>query len=292
MHRPQTICCLRKTPIAARLHYRAKNGDVIPVSLNVAPILDKSQVQGTIQIFHGISDELEFDQLQSEFISLASHQLRTPLTAISTYGHMILSGFKGPLNEGQTEFMSTILASADRMSNLINTLLNVSRLSSGDIGTTISEVNVTRIISKTKQELWPLAKTKSQYLITRAPQKDIMLRTDELLLTEVCANLISNAIKYTPEEGKVTIELSGVPDGIVITVSDTGYGIPDHLQHRVFRKFFRSPNILHAESVGTGLGLYLVREITHRLGGSISFVSKEGQGSTFTVQLPNLPDDA
>lgn len=286
MHRPQAMCMQQQKPISARLHYRTKSGSIIPVAVNVAPVINRGRVEGTIQVFHDISDELEFDQLQSEFISLASHQLRTPLTAISTYGHMLLSGFKGPLNEGQIEFMKTILTSADRMSNLINTLLNVSRLGSGDISTTIGEVNVTQVISKTKQELWPLAKTKGQYLITKAPEKDIIIQTDELLLTEICANLISNAIKYTPESGKVTIELVKTDEEIRIIVTDNGYGIPAHLQQRVFSKFFRAPNILHAEAVGTGLGLFLVREITHRLGGTISFSSKEGKGSAFTVTLP------
>lgn len=291
-HRPHQLAIQQAEAVSSRLHYRTARGDIIAVSVNVAPIVDHGIIHGTVQIFRDISNEVEFDRLQSEFISLASHQLRTPLTAISTYGHMLLSGFKGPLNEGQTEFMETILTSADRMSNLINTLLNVSRLSSGDLSTEISKINVTRLISTTKQELWPLAKTKSQFLITKAPDADVFLTSDQLLLTEICGNLISNAIKYTPEEGTVTIELSKSETGIILTVTDTGYGIPAHLQPRIFSKFFRAPNILHAEAVGTGLGLFLVKEIVQRLGGNISFTSTENKGSAFTVRLPDMPEGA
>jgi PAS domain S-box-containing protein len=289
MHRPYTQATLSRKSVTSKIYYRTKSGGSVPVVVTVSNILTNGRPNGAVEIFRDITNEQEFDQLKSEFISLASHQLRTPLTAISTYTHMLIGGFKGDMKDGQLEFLNTILASADRMSNLIDTLLSVSRLESGSIGVNISNVNATQVVSKAKQELWPLAKAKRQFLITKAPDEEVFIHTDELLLTEVCTNLISNAIKYTPAEGKITIELKTTNQGITLSVNDTGYGIPAHLQRRVFSKFFRAPNILHEESVGTGLGLYLVKEITDSIGGTIWFKSKENKGSNFIVNIPDRP---
>lgn len=284
--RPCSICLKERRTVSAKLYYKTKSGTSVPVSVTVSPIYKNNKVIGAIEILHDISDEQEFDQLKSEFISLASHQLRTPLTAISTYAHMLVAGFKGPLAPAQLEFLNTILVSADRMNSLIDTLLSVSRLESGNMVVNTSKVDVNRIVSKAKQELWPLAKAKRQFLITRSPAGRIELETDELLLTEICTNLISNAIKYTPADGKITIDVTRNDESVVLAVTDTGYGIPKHLQQRVFSKFFRAPNILHEEAVGTGLGLYLVKEMIISIGGTITFKSRENSGSTFTVILP------
>lgn len=285
--RPYTIATLSKKPVSVKLHYRTKSGAPVPVNVTISPIIARGKPAGSIEVIRDITNELEFDQLKSEFISLASHQLRTPLTAITTYTHMLIGGFKGELQDGQLDFLNTILASADRMNNLIDTLLSVSRLESGSMNVNISNVDVGRVISKAKRELWPLAKAKRQFLITRAPDNKLLIHTDELLLTEICTNLISNAIKYTPEEGRVTIEVQPTSTGIALSVSDNGYGIPTHLQRRVFSKFFRAPNILHEEAVGTGLGLYLVKEMVTSIGGTIRFKSRENKGSVFTVTIPD-----
>jgi PAS domain S-box-containing protein len=289
MDRPITKAILTGQPVSARMYYATKKHNNIPVFVTVSPVMFKGKPHGAIEVFRDISHEEEVDRMKSEFISLASHQLRTPLTAITTYTHMLLKGFKGEVNNGQREFLETIIDSADRMNDLIDTLLNVSRLESGSVKVEIQDVNVSHILTKTKQELWPLAKNKSQFLITTAPDKDVHIVTDPLLFTEVCTNLISNAIKYTPAEGKINITLNQKSQNIELSVTDNGYGIPEALQGRVFSKFFRAPNILHEEAVGTGLGLYWVKQIIENtLGGSISFESTEGKGTTFTVRLPNV----
>lgn len=286
MDRPVTKALLSGKPVSARMFYKSRKGKAVPVYVTVAPIVTHGKPIGTIEIFRDITNEYEIDSLKSEFISLASHQLRTPLTAISTYTHMLLQGFRGEVEEPQKEFLHTILASADRMNQLIDTLLDVQRLESGKVKVNLSNVNITELLRSTKQELWPLAKTKSQFLITKEPAEDVYARTDALMLTEVCTNLISNAIKYTPVAGEIIVSLEDKGTEVIIEVKDTGHGIPKELHPRVFTKFFRAPNILKEETVGTGLGLYMVKEITQNLGGTISFVSHENKGSTFTVTLP------
>jgi signal transduction histidine kinase len=256
------------------------------VFVTVAPIIINGKPSGAIEIFRDITNEYEIDSLKSEFISLASHQLRTPLTAISTYTHMLLQGFRGELEDPQKEFLHTILASANRMNELIDTLLDVQRLESGKVKINLTDVNVSELLRATKQELWPLAKSKSQFLITKESADDVYACTDSLMLTEVCTNLISNAIKYTPEQGEIVISLLERAGQVVIEVKDTGHGIPKELHSRVFTKFFRAPNILKEETIGTGLGLYMVKEIIQNLGGTIDFESRENKGSTFTVTLP------
>jgi PAS domain S-box-containing protein len=284
--RPITQAILSGRPVSAKMFYLPKTGKPIPVAVTVSPIILNGAPSGAVEVFRDITREHEIDAMKSEFISLASHQLRTPLTAISTYTHMLLQGFKGPVSEDQRSFLETILASSDRMNELIDTLLTVSRLESGYVTVNLAKVNISALLRGTKQELWPLAKTKMQYLITKGPDNDVYAQTDPLLFTEICTNIISNAIKYTPAEGSVVISLREDPGHVIVEVTDNGYGIPEDLQSRVFTKFFRAPNILKEEAVGTGLGLYMVKELTESLGGEISFKSRENKGTTFIVVLP------
>lgn len=286
MNRPITRAILSGKPVSTKMFYKPKTGKPIPVAVTVAPIILNGIPNGAVEVFRDITREYEVDAMKSEFISLASHQLRTPLTAISTYTHMLLQGFKGPVSDEQRDFLETILASSDRMNELIDTLLTVSRLESGAVTVNLTEVNISALLRNIKQELWPLAKTKLQSLEIELPPEKVNAQTDALLLTEICTNLMSNAIKYTPKEGHIDIKLRENVHNITIIIKDTGYGIPKDLQSRVFTKFFRAPNILKEEAVGTGLGLYMVKELTESLGGKITFKSRENHGTTFTVVLP------
>lgn len=286
MNRPITRAILSGKPVSTKMFYQPKTGKPIPVAVTVAPIILNGIPNGAVEVFRDITREHEVDVMKSEFISLASHQLRTPLTAISTYTHMLLQGFQGPVTDEQRAFLETILTSSDRMNELIDTLLTVSRLESGSVTINLSDTNISALLRNIKQELWPLAKNKSLTVETVLPKQAVHAQTDSLLLTEICTNIISNAIKYTPKQGSISIILKESEDKITITVKDTGYGIPKDLQSRVFTKFFRAPNILKEEAVGTGLGLYMVKELTENLGGDITFKSKENHGTTFTITLP------
>lgn len=272
--------------IAEKGYYRTFDDKVVPVFVTVAPIIIGNTPQGAIEIFRDISYEHDIDRMKSEFISLASHQLRTPLSAITTYTHMLVSGFQGEVTAGQRDFLQTILNSSTRMNELIDTLLNVTRLESGNIRMELGKLDVSELIGDIMNELWPLAEAKKQRVELEGAHKHMYAHADKLLVTEICTNLLSNAIKYTPKQGRITISLKKESSRLHLTFKDTGYGIPKELQPQVFTKFFRAPNILHEESVGTGLGLYMVKQMVLNLRGEIWFTSVEGEGTIFHVTLP------
>lgn len=289
MERATTRALLTGHTVSERTFYKTKHIDKLPVFVTVSPIMIDGHPAGAIEVFRDASDEYELDKMKGEFISFASHQLRTPLTAILTYTNMLLQGFKGELKPGQAEFLNIILSSGNRMNELIDTLLDVSRMDAGNARININEVKLDNLIRNSVQEIWSLSEKRQQNIVLNITAKNTIIRTDPLLFTEALTNLLSNAVKYTPRNGTITVGLSAEQNLVHITVSDNGHGIPASLQSKVFSKFFRAPNILQEESVGTGLGLYMVKQIIDNLGGTICFTSKVGTGTTFTITLPIKP---
>lgn len=284
--RPVSQALLSGKPVSEKTYYSTKNGNSIPVFVTVAPIMLDDRPVGAVEVFRDITHEQEIDKMKSEFISIASHQLRTPLTAIKTYSHLLANGYRGELSQGQHEFMDIIMGSIDRMNELINTLLDISRIEEGRIGINAQLTPVNDLINEMITEMRSMADAKHIKLNYIHSDEEFVLNTDPLLLKEVIANLVSNAIKYTPNRGKVTVELICRRNEIIFNVHDTGLGIPKNQQKRVFTKFFRADNVARLDTMGTGLGLYLVGRITTTLGGKVQFRSMEGKGTTFTVRLP------
>lgn len=288
--RPITKAFLTGKPISDKLYYRRKNGQKIPVAINVSPILVKGKPLGAIEVFRDITLEQEVDRMKSEFISLASHQLRTPLSAIKTYTHMLHDGYMGELNEAQKNSLNTVIGASNRMNELISTLLNITRMESGTIAVTPKTARLDQLAEEVVKELALMASSKAIKLsVTVTPKTGITVTTDQLILKEVLTNLVSNAIKYTPEKGKVSVRLRLQKDNAIVTVKDSGWGIPKFSQDQIFSKFFRAHNIVKRETTGTGLGLYLVKGLIDALGGTIWFKSKEGEGTSFFISLPLQP---
>jgi PAS domain S-box-containing protein len=285
--RPVMQAMVTGKPITGRTFYLTKSNKQLPVSVTVSPILVGDRPIGAIEVFRDVSKEYEVDRMKSEFISIASHQLRTPLTAIKTYSHMLAGGYGGKLTAHQQDFMEIILGSINRMNELINTLLDISRIEEGRLSVAPQAIDLKEIIHEITTELTPLAKAKHIALNTKLPASSLAATSDPLLIKEICANLLSNAIKYTPENGQVTFEVHDTKQEFVFIITDTGYGIPYSEQKRVFSKFFRAENILDKEAGGTGLGLYLVKQLVESLGGRINFTSAVGKGSSFTFTLPS-----
>jgi PAS domain S-box-containing protein len=285
--RPITKAFLTGKPISDKFYYRRKNGQKVPVAVNVSPILLNGKPLGAIEVFRDITLEQEVDRMKSEFISLASHQLRTPLSAIKTYTHMLFDGYTGELNTAQKNSLSTIIGASNRMNELISTLLNITRMESGTIAVTPKLVRIDILAEDVVKELALMAESKFIKLATAAsPKTGITLSTDSLILKEVLTNLVSNAIKYTPEKGRVVIKLRLQGDTVRVEVKDSGWGIPEFSQDQIFSKFFRAHNIVKRETTGTGLGLYLVKGLVDALGGRIWFTSEEGKGTSFFFSLP------
>lgn len=284
--RPISKAFLSGKSVSEKINYRRKDGQIIPVSVTVSPMMIEDRPVGAIEVFRDISLEHEIDRMKSEFISLASHQLRTPLSAVKTYSHMLMEGFMGPVEPAQKKALQTIIAASNRMNELISTLLNITRIESGSIAITPKYVNISKLADEVHKELQHAANDKAITMSLETPKAPLQVRTDNLIAKEVLSNLVTNAIKYTPEEGKVTIQVQSRKNDVCVKVIDTGFGIPAYSQDQIFTKFFRAHNVVKRETSGTGLGLYLVKGLVDVLGGKVWFTSKEDKGSTFYFTLP------
>ena len=233
--------------------------------------------------------EMEVDRAKTEFASLASHQLKTPLSAISWLSEGLLSPKADPLSDKQRTFITSIHQESHQMTAIVNELLNVSRIELGTFGVALEEVDVCEMATSVVQEQQHTADAK-HISVTLICAPDVPhLNADKSLVRMVIQNLISNAIKYTPDEGKVTCEITYENIGheiVIVRVSDTGIGIPRDQRDNVFKKLYRAPNAKAYAPDGTGLGLYVVKNVVDRAGGTITFDSREGSGTAFNVSLP------
>lgn len=285
--RPIIKSFLTGQPVSENMHFLRKDGRKIPVYVSCSPIIVNGKPTGAIEVFRDITFEQEVDRMKSEFISLASHQLRTPLSAIKTYTHMLSDGYMGELNDSQKKSLETIISAANRMNELISTLLNITRMESGTIAITRKLLQMDKLAHEVIREVSLLADSKSIKLsVTVKGQASTAIRTDSLIVKEILINLVSNAIKYTPDEGQVKIIIQPRRHDILIEVNDSGWGIPKIAQDQIFTKFFRAQNIVKRETTGTGLGLYLVKGLIEALEGQVWFASKENKGTSFFFTLP------
>jgi len=286
MDRPITRAFLTGKPIIERTLYKLKGGALLPVSCTVSPLVLAGRPIGAIELFRDVSTEYEIDRMKSDFISLASHQLRTPLSAIKTYSHMLIDGFMGTINPEQRKALRTIVSASNRMNELISTLLNVSRIETGNVIVSAKKINLNHIVDEVFKELTLTADTKHIELISKLPSTPLIIKGDNLIVKEILINLVSNAIKYTAEGGQVFVQCRKGARNVLIIVKDNGMGIPKNARQQIFSKFYRAQNVVRHETSGTGLGLYLVKGLVETLGGTIWFESIEDRGSTFFVRLP------
>jgi PAS domain S-box-containing protein len=277
---------LSERTVSRDMLYRRKDGSVLPAGITVSPMLLDSEPIGAIQLMRDLTSEIESDKMKSDFISVASHQLRTPLSSINIYARMLKDGLAGDLNSRQRLFVNTILSSTQRMNELITTLLNITRIDAGGIAVDSRPLKLQTLVADTVAESMPLAAKKQIKLVASLDTDLPPISTDGLLVKEVLSNFLSNALKYTPPGGEVLIRLAAVRRNFVLSVTDTGMGIPKAAQKHIFTKFFRADNILTQDVTGTGLGLYLTRAIAEHLDGDVWFESVEGKGSTFYLSLP------
>ncbi len=229
------------------------------------------------------------ERIKTEFVSVVSHQLRTPLTAMNWYLEMLMAGDAGKVTSQQKDYLEEIYRSSNRMVGLVNDLLNISRLESGRLRIAPEAVNIAELIQGIIKELEPLTRAKNCDVLFENIVKQPTVPVDPRLMRQVINNLLTNAIKYTDGKKRncyLAVGLKEDSRNLLVTVADNGIGIPAAVQSRIFEKFVRADNAIKAEAEGSGLGLYIARMIMEASGGDISFKSKEGSGTTFTVRIP------
>lgn len=228
----------------------------------------------------------KLDEIKSYFILAASHELKTPLTSIQGYIKLILGNQVGPLNDTQRNFLTRVEKATERFHRLLNQLLSLSKIEAGQMAMEIRETNLEDLLRDEVIIFKPQAEQKEIRLDLEIKNELRFLRCDPDKIREVVDNLISNALKYTPREGRVRVIAKRLPDNIQIQVKDTGIGIKPEDQAKVFNAFYRlHPSGLEGEE-STGLGLALVKKMVEAHQGVVSVESQEGKGSTFTVLLP------
>ena len=243
-------------------------------------------------IIRFINQVIRLNKMKSDFVSVASHQLRTPLSAIKWETELLLSKFKRGLNKKQLKNIENIDQLSVRMIRLVNDLLDVARIDQKRLVLRKESVDLCKIIEETISEMAPIAKSRNIEITSSWSKNNPKIIGDTIRLKMVVENLLSNAIKYTTNRGKIDIKVVKKDNSLILSIKDNGVGIPEEQQDRVFDKFFRSDNVVKYQTEGTGLGLYISKSIIEQLGGKIWFQSVENLGSIFSFSLPtNKPGD-
>ena len=261
----------------------------IDVSDSAAPVFDENKkIIGCVVVFRDVSHERQIDKAKTEFVSLASHQLRTPLSAIGWYTEMLISGDAGKINKEQMEYAKEVYSANKRMVELVNSLLNVSRIDLGTFMVDPKEIDLVEISKSMLAELKPMIVQKKMKITEEYDKKIPKILADPKLTRIIFQNLLSNALKYTDPSGTVGVKISleAKKEAIQIEISDTGYGVPKDQQDKIFTKLFRADNVRSKQTEGTGLGMYVVKAIVDQAKGKIWFESEEDKGTTFYVTLP------
>lgn len=276
-------------------------------SVRIAPLTSDTRIVGTITLIEDVTervvreDELrqQIEELQAlqtslqeairereAFVSIASHELKTPLAGLLGHAHMMQrrSERGEPLSERSQHSLRTIIQQADRLNRMINSLLDVSRVQTGQLTVERGALDLGTLVERVVAEQQPAL---SKHTLTLSePEHPLIVAGDEVRLTQVFANLLSNAIKYSPAGGPIAVGVTAHSGYAHVSVADQGVGIAPAAQANVFQRFFRVPGEATEQASGLGIGLYVVKEIVAKHGGSITVESAVGQGSTFTVHLP------
>ncbi len=228
----------------------------------------------------------EASRMKSEFISVISHQLRTPLSNLKWAIEILMSGRLGRIEEQQTEYFRILKENISRMTELVSDLLTVSRIETATLLLEKKEVFLPDLIKNLILKFKPFAQASNIEIIFRPQENLPKVLTDISQIKSVMENLLDNAIRYIKNSGQVEVLLEKRGKNLYFEIKDNGVGIPKEDQKYIFQKFFRSGNVLKYQTQGSGLGLYISKAIIEKLGGKIGFQSKENKGSTFWFTLP------
>lgn len=275
------------TIVGSKVYYYARaDGEKLPVSITAAPVILNGEIIGAEEVFKDITRDRQIDRAKSEFVSLTSHQLRTPLSIVNWYTEALLKGKLGGFNKKQSQYLKQIYSANQRLVNTVNNLLSVSRLEMGTFPMDLAPIEIPVIITGVINGLSRQIKTKKLNIVRDFKMKFPTILLDRSLFTAIVENLISNAVKYTPDKGTIRVGLMHDARSATLVVEDTGYGIPKSEYSKVFDRFYRGSNVVEKNTDGNGLGLYIVKRLVESMGGSIGFVSEQDKGTIFKVTVP------
>jgi signal transduction histidine kinase len=272
--------------IADELIIAIRNARSVREVRDVNDHLQQRIAEATRELTRSNKRLVELDATKDEFVSIASHQLRTPLTSVKGYISMVLEGDAGEITEPQRQLLEEAFTSSERMVHLISDFLNVSRLQTGKFMLDRRLVDLSTIVQQEVEGIRQIADTHDIAIAFKKPARFPQLYLDEGKLRQVVMNFIDNAIYYSPEGTKILVKLA-VEDGeAVLRVKDQGIGVPADVQQHLFTKFFRAENARRQRPDGTGIGLYLAKRVIDGHSGRLVFESKLDKGSTFGFRLP------
>jgi len=272
-------------PLYVEGDLRRRNGGTISVGITYAPLFDREgRLVNIIADVRDITRFREADEVKSTFISVISHELKTPVALIKGYADTLLRKDARWDTETTRESLTVIVEEADRLNQLIDNLLDASRLQAGALPLEMDQVALDALAERVARRF--RTQTRTHEIVVRFPPGFPVVVGDLVRLEQVLNNLVSNAIKYSPEGGIIEIGGRVLPDEVIVTVSDTGVGIPPDEQPRVFERFFRGTRERHQRTPGAGLGLYLSKAIVESHGGRIWVESYPGKGTAFSFAIP------
>lgn len=236
-------------------------------------------------VLQGFEKLAQANHMKSEFVGIVSHQLRTPLTGIKWTLNLMMLKDKNSFNKEQLEKLNDIEENNQRMINLVNDLLSISRIEQSRLNLKLEKVSLEEVVREIVKEYNPLAKASNVEFSLRIEKLPLLL-IDPQGIDLVFRNLIDNAVRYIKDKGNVEIKLFRKGDLVRCEIKDNGVGIPKKDQKKIFQKFFRSQNVMKYQTKGTGLGLFITKSVVEALRGEMGFESQEDKGSTFWFELP------
>lgn len=268
-------------------YFVRKDKTRLPVNSIISPITIDQKIIGAVEVFHDLTKEKELEKVRMDFLTLASHQLRTPLSGTKWLIETMKRGVLGPLNDKQRDYMNEIYGANERMIKLVSDMINVLRLESGTATIKKETIFVSdlgeNLSVKTEAEA---GKRKIIFRNALKNYKTVAVETDAALLQSVLECFVTNAFSYSQPDQEVVCDAKEEADAVMFSVKDSGIGIPKDEQKRIFERFYRASNAKQMRPDGTGLGLYIASVLADKIGAKVSFESEEGKGSTFYLRVP------
>jgi PAS domain S-box-containing protein len=266
-------------------HLKQPDGQLLPVTIGMTSIEDNGRVTGGVLTIRDATVEAHLERLKDDFIATVSHELKTPLTTISGFVEL-LRNHELPRPE-QIPLFDLILDEGQRLNRMIHDLLDLSKIQSGSLSLHLEKFSVAKLVDQVVNPFNMRCKDTHRFVVEVSPPNGTMV-ADRDRVVQVLVNLVGNAVKYSPAGGQVTVRATKIKSQWEFSVTDQGMGIPETALPRLFGRFFR---VNEQQSTGSGLGLFITKNLVERHGGKISVQSKDGVGSTFTVRLPAMTMD-